>query len=144
MQDKNTWSLRLLPPYIFIAVGKLVGHLLGLRGKAYKFWDQNHQEIKSVLPSAAEWFCKHLRSTVSLQVSSQCASYPCQTATITYFTFSQNSYYHLAGGVFYLLICLSLPVECKLSESMNFVCLLLFLPGPRTMTALSRCLIHAY
>lgn len=116
MQDKNTWSRRLLPPYLFIAVGKLAGQLLGLRVKAYRILgleapgDEVHASICSRMTLQTSQKHHFLASlfTVCLRPLSD------MYLTITYFTFSLNSYYHLAGGVFYLLICLSLPVECKL------------------------------
>lgn len=126
MQDKDKGSLSSIH-YIFTATGQLVDHSLGLRRMFIESWDWKHQEMKSMLPSVAEWLSKHLRSVVSLQLSlfsvpNTLPHPPIQQSPHSSFTFSQNSCYHLAQDVFDLLICLYLPVECKLSLRAQTLC----------------------
>lgn len=120
------WSLRLLPPYIFIAVGSLVEHSLGLRVQVHRLWVGKHQEKEFIPPSAIGWLSKHLRSTVALQLSpdgtpSTLPHKPIWQSPHPVLCFQPELLLPLSMRCI-LFICLCLPVEYGLSEGMNLAC----------------------
>lgn len=142
------WSLRLLSPYIFIAVGNWVEHSLGLRVKVHRLWglEAPGDGVPTVIcrrtaPQTSQkrscfatiFFMGHLMfSPTNLS-----SSHP-----TPYFAFSQISYYHLAWDVFHLFVCVS--QSNANSEDTNFECSMVCLQCLEQRLARNRYLIHAY